>query len=770
MLALDSLATGKRENLNPAAGFAEVDLRDGDLDAVLGDFRPDVVVHEAAQASVPASVHDPVYDANVNVVGTVRLLEAARKCGTRKVIYAATGGAMYGTPQYLPIDERHPVEPMSPYAASKAAAEQYLRVYQSLYGLSYTSLRYANIYGPRQDPSGEAGVIAIFTNKMLAGQQPIVNGPGTDQRDYVYVGDVARANVLALDRADNAAVNVGDRRRDRRQHALRPAQGADRVRRRAGPRSAPRRRRAEHAARPDPGRPAARLAGRDRRSTTGCAARSNGSSPALADGQPARPAEPRPPARARAARRPAARPRRRGRAPRARGRARGRAGRRRGAGRRRAGAPDRRRRRRGRPAAPARPRQRDRRHHPDQPRPRAVSAAPPPRRWPRSRPATPTSSTTSTRGERGSRTAHLEPLLAELTGAEAALAVNNNAAALLLALSRAGARARGRHLARPAVEIGGGFRIPDVMRQSGADAGRGRHDQPHLRARLRRGDRRPHGRAAARPRQQLPRRRLHPRAGAGRAGRARARSAACSCSTTSAAGTLLDTAALRPGATSRPCRRASRPAPTWSASAATSCSAARRPASWSAGGRADRPAASATRWPARVRLDKATHGRPGGDAAGTTCRGEATSEIPVWRMIAAPLEALERARRAAGPRRWPAGDARGGRRAVALGRRRRLAAGRDAADLRRWPCARATDRPTTLAARLRRARPAAGRAHRARAGPARPAHGPARPGHDRQRASPIIGSRYQLLMSERLPQDPHLRPAPRRRRRPDASR
>jgi UDP-glucose 4-epimerase len=209
VLALDNLATGKRANLNPSADFLELDLREGDLDAVLGDFRPEVVVHQAAQASVPGSVHDPLHDVGVNVVGTLRLLEAARKSGTRKVIYAATGGAMYGAPRYLPIDERHPIEPMSPYAVSKTAAEHYLRVYQGIYGLSYTSLRYANIYGPRQDPHGEAGVIAIFTNKMLAGDQPIVNGPGTDERDYVYVGDVARANVLALDRADNAAVNIG---------------------------------------------------------------------------------------------------------------------------------------------------------------------------------------------------------------------------------------------------------------------------------------------------------------------------------------------------------------------------------------------------------------------------------------------------------------------------------------------------------------------------------------------------------------------------------
>jgi UDP-glucose 4-epimerase len=209
VLALDNLATGKRAQLNPAASFVEADLRDADLDALLADFRPEVVLHQAAQASVPASVHDPLDDASVNVVGTLRLLEAARKSGVRKVIYAATGGAMYGAPRYLPIDERHPVEPLSPYAVSKTAAGHYLRVYQSLYGLAYTSLRYANIYGPRQDPHGEAGVIAIFTNRMLAGEQPIVHGAGTDQRDYVFVGDVARANLLALRRADNAAVNIG---------------------------------------------------------------------------------------------------------------------------------------------------------------------------------------------------------------------------------------------------------------------------------------------------------------------------------------------------------------------------------------------------------------------------------------------------------------------------------------------------------------------------------------------------------------------------------
>jgi UDP-glucose 4-epimerase len=209
VLAIDSLVTGRRENVNPAARLVEVDLRDGDLDAILADFRPEVVIHQAAQASVPGSVQDPLYDLGVNIVGTVRLLEAARKSGARKVVYAATGGAMYGAPRYLPIDERHPVEPVSPYAVSKTAAEHYLRVYRDLYGLHYTSLRYANIYGPRQNPHGEAGVIAIFTNRMLAGQQPIVNGPGTDQRDYVYVGDVARANLLALDRADDAAVNIG---------------------------------------------------------------------------------------------------------------------------------------------------------------------------------------------------------------------------------------------------------------------------------------------------------------------------------------------------------------------------------------------------------------------------------------------------------------------------------------------------------------------------------------------------------------------------------
>lgn len=209
VLAIDNFATGKRGNLNPAAAFEEVDLVTGDVETIFRRFRPEIVNHHAAQASVGGSTKDALGDARVNVIGTVRLLEAARSTGVRKVVYAQTGGAMYGAPLYVPVDEAHPIAPLSPYAVSKTAAEQYLRVYEHLYGLAWTSLRYANIYGPRQDPHGEAGVVAIFTSRMLAGEAPTIFGSGTDDRDYVYVADIARANLLAMDRADGRALNIG---------------------------------------------------------------------------------------------------------------------------------------------------------------------------------------------------------------------------------------------------------------------------------------------------------------------------------------------------------------------------------------------------------------------------------------------------------------------------------------------------------------------------------------------------------------------------------
>jgi UDP-glucose 4-epimerase len=207
--ALDNLATGKQTNLNARARLVRADLVNDDLDPLFAELKSDAISHHAAQASVGGSTANPVHDATLNVVGTVRLLEAARKAGVQKVVYAASGGSTYGVPQYVPIDEGHPIDPISPYAVSKHTGEHYLRTYSELYGLRFTSLRYANVYGPRQDPHGEAGVISIFADRMLRGEQPLVHGTGTDDRDYVYVGDVARANVLALDCGDGAMVNIG---------------------------------------------------------------------------------------------------------------------------------------------------------------------------------------------------------------------------------------------------------------------------------------------------------------------------------------------------------------------------------------------------------------------------------------------------------------------------------------------------------------------------------------------------------------------------------
>ena len=207
---VDNLTTGSRSNLNPAARLYEVDIRDGAaLDRVFEAERPEVVSHQAAQASVRASMEDAPRDAAINILGSVNVLEACRKHGVRKLIYAATGGAAVGEPKYLPVDEDHPVEPLSPYGASKHAVEHFVTLYHHNWNLDTTILRYANIYGPRQDPRGEAGVIAIFAGLMIAGGRPVVYGTGEQERDYVYVEDVARANVLALQKGSGRMFNIG---------------------------------------------------------------------------------------------------------------------------------------------------------------------------------------------------------------------------------------------------------------------------------------------------------------------------------------------------------------------------------------------------------------------------------------------------------------------------------------------------------------------------------------------------------------------------------
>ncbi len=209
VVVVDNLTTGKRKNVNPAAAFYEMDIRDEALAEIFAAEQPDVVNHHAAQASVPLSVSRPLYDAEVNLLGSLNLMEQARRHGVQRVIYASTGGAVYGEPAYLPCDEAHPIRPLSPYGASKHAVEHYLQLYRQLHGLGYTILRYANVYGPRQDPHGEAGVVSIFTNQMLAGQPATVHGDGQQERDFVYVGDCAQANLAALEQQRDGIFNIG---------------------------------------------------------------------------------------------------------------------------------------------------------------------------------------------------------------------------------------------------------------------------------------------------------------------------------------------------------------------------------------------------------------------------------------------------------------------------------------------------------------------------------------------------------------------------------
>ncbi len=206
---LDDLSSGKPENVNPRAKLFRMSLLDEGLAGVFGEFRPDVVCHHAAQVNVRRSVDAPEFDAAVNVVGSVRLFQAAAAHGCGKVIYASSGGACYGDPPKLPAREDTPVRPLCPYGVSKYAAEKYLQLFALLGGLRFTVLRYANVYGPRQDSHGEAGVVAIFSELLLEGKRPTIFGDGTKTRDYVFVSDIVQANVLALEAGDGGAYNVG---------------------------------------------------------------------------------------------------------------------------------------------------------------------------------------------------------------------------------------------------------------------------------------------------------------------------------------------------------------------------------------------------------------------------------------------------------------------------------------------------------------------------------------------------------------------------------
>jgi UDP-glucose 4-epimerase len=209
VVIVDDLSTGKRENLNPKARFHQLDVQDARVVELIRDERPAVVNLHAAQMDVRRSVADPVFDARVNLIGLIQCLEGARKANVRRVIFVSSGGAAYGEQEAFPAPETHPTNPVSPYGVSKRAGELYAFFYRVEYQLPFFALRYANVYGPRQDPHGEAGVVAIFAGKMLRGESITVNGDGKQTRDYVFVGDVVQANLAALEREPCGAVNVG---------------------------------------------------------------------------------------------------------------------------------------------------------------------------------------------------------------------------------------------------------------------------------------------------------------------------------------------------------------------------------------------------------------------------------------------------------------------------------------------------------------------------------------------------------------------------------
>lgn len=209
VVIVDNLSTGQRANLPAGAAFYEIDIRDPEVAAIVGRERPDIVNHHAAQIDLRRSVREPIFDARVNIEGTLNVLAAALANGVRKVIFASTGGAMYGNDAPCPARETDPLAPCSPYGIAKLAAEKYCQFYSATHGLPCVILRYANVYGPRQNPHGEAGVVAIFCDRMLAAQPPIVNGDGRQTRDYVFVADVVEANARALTHAGGGIFNIG---------------------------------------------------------------------------------------------------------------------------------------------------------------------------------------------------------------------------------------------------------------------------------------------------------------------------------------------------------------------------------------------------------------------------------------------------------------------------------------------------------------------------------------------------------------------------------
>ncbi len=209
VVVVDDLSSGVQKNVNPNATFVKMDIRDPKIETLFRDERFDVLNHHAAQMDVRRSVADPQFDASVNVLGGLNVFENAQKYGVKKIIFSSTGGAIYGEQDYFPADEMHPLRPLSPYGITKLCTEKYLFYYKAVHNIDHVILRYANVYGPRQNPHGEAGVIAIFASRLVKKEQPVINGDGKQTRDYVYVGDVVRANLIALQCEGSHIYNIG---------------------------------------------------------------------------------------------------------------------------------------------------------------------------------------------------------------------------------------------------------------------------------------------------------------------------------------------------------------------------------------------------------------------------------------------------------------------------------------------------------------------------------------------------------------------------------
>ena len=209
VVVVDNLSTGCRENVNPQTKLYELNIGGQGLAEVFDLERPDIICHHAAQIDLRRSVTEPLFDAQENILGSLNVIVNSVHYRVAKFIYASSGGAIYGEPQSLPVDENHPINPVSQYGVSKHTVEHYLHLYALQYGINYVVLRYANVYGARQNPFGEAGVVAIFARQMLEGKQPTIFGPGNKTRDYTHVSDVVAANLLAMERGTNAICNIG---------------------------------------------------------------------------------------------------------------------------------------------------------------------------------------------------------------------------------------------------------------------------------------------------------------------------------------------------------------------------------------------------------------------------------------------------------------------------------------------------------------------------------------------------------------------------------